>query len=174
MRSRAQRGLVSAMSCGKLTAMLVYVALAVATGPGAHAQSAADADHTMRAMDLRMHALNAARKNLQQLQYHRDDQEADALREIMDADAIVFSAAVKVFTVAFFVKSLKSPEDVRFSQQQFRVVVQLFVDTAGEQLSRVDDNLRRVTAPAPAAEANTIRGAIAELRDFLQPFASAQ
>jgi hypothetical protein len=162
------------MSRRKFAAILMYVALSIASAANAHAQSAADADHTMRAMDLRMRALNASRKNLQQLQYHRDDQEADALREIMDADAIVFSAAVKVFTVAFFVKSLKSREDVRFSQQQFRLVVQLFVDTAGEQLSRVDDNLRRVTAPAPAAEANTIRGAIAELRDFLQPFTTAQ
>jgi hypothetical protein len=154
--------------------MFLYVALGIASAANAHAQSAADADHAMRAMDLRMRALNAARKSLQQLQYHRDDQEADALREIMDADAIVFSAAVKVFTVAFFVKSMKSPADIRFSQQQFGLVVHLFVDTAGEQLSRVDDNLRSVTAPAPAEEANTIRGAIAELRDFLQPFAIAQ
>lgn len=162
------------MSCRRFACLLLYMGLGIAAAAHAHAQSAADADHTMRAMDLRMRALNAARKNLQQLQYHRDDQEADALREIIDADAIVFSAAVKVFTVAFFLKSMKSPVDVRFSQQQFRLVVQLFVDTAGEQLSRVDDNLRSVTAPAPAAEANTIRGAIAELRDFLQPFATAQ
>jgi hypothetical protein len=154
--------------------MLLCVALGVAPAAGVHAQSAADADHTMRAMDLRMRALNAARKNIQQLQYHRVDQEADALREIMDADAIVFSAAVKVFTVAYFVKNMQSPADVRFSQQQFRLVVQLFVDTAGEQLARVDENLRSVTAPASAAEANTVRGATAELRDFLQPFATAQ
>jgi hypothetical protein len=153
---------------------LLSVALGIAPAASVHAQSAADADHTMRAMDLRMRALNAARKNIQQLQYHRVDQEADALREIMDADAIVFSAAVKVFTVAYFLKSMQSPADVRFSQEQFRLVVQLFVDTAGEQLVRVDENLRSVTAPAPAAEANTVRGAIAELRDFLQPFATAQ
>jgi hypothetical protein len=162
------------MSGRKLAVMLLYAVLGIATAANVAAQSAADADHTMRAMDLRMRALNAARKNLQQLQYHRVDQEADALREIMDADAIVFSAAVKVFTVAYFVKSMQSPADVRFSQQQFRLVVQLFVDTAGEQLARVDENLRNVTAPAPAAEANSIRGAIAELRDFLQPFATVQ
>jgi hypothetical protein len=154
--------------------MLLYAVLGIATAASVSAQSAADADHTMRAMDLRMRALNTARKNLQQLQYHRDDPEADALREIMDADAIVFSAAVKVFTVAYFVKSMQSPADVRFSQQQFRLVVQLFVDTAGEQLARVDENLRSVTAPASAAEGNSIRGAIAEMRDFLQPFATVQ
>jgi hypothetical protein len=162
------------MSGRRLGIMLLYAVLGIATAASVSAQSAADADHTMRAMDLRMRALNAARKNLQQLQYHRNDQEADALREIMDADAIVFSAAVKVFTVAYFVKSMQSPADVRFSQQQFRLVVQLFVDTAGEQLARVDENLRNVAAPAPAAEANSIRGAIAELRDFLQPFATVQ
>jgi hypothetical protein len=98
-------------------AMFMYVALSIATVPDAYAQTAADADHTMRAMDLRMRALSAARKNLQQLPYHRDDQEVDALRKIMDAEAIVFSAAVKVFTVAFFLKC-----HVMFGRHRFIVL----------------------------------------------------
>src|ERR1700694_5138505 len=114
-----------------IVAMLLFVALGLATA--ARAQSVADADHTMRAMDLRMRALNTARKNLQQMKYQRDDHEADAVREITDADVIVFAAAVKVFTVAFFVTRLKCPDDVRFSQKQFGSVVKSFVTTADEE-----------------------------------------
>ena len=151
--------------------MILCVALNLATATAARAQSVADADNTMHAMDLRMRALNTARKNLQQLGHYRDDHEADAVREITDADVSVFAAAVKVFTVAFFITGMQCPDDVRFSQKQFRSVVELFVTTADEEISRVNENLSNVAAPAVVAEATKIRDVIVDLREFLKPFA---
>ena len=69
-----------------IAALFLLVALDLVTATAARAQSVADADHTMHAMDLRMRALNTARKNLQQVEYHRDDHEADAARDITDAE----------------------------------------------------------------------------------------
>jgi hypothetical protein len=162
------------MPCRVIAAMILFVALGFATGTSARAQSVADADNALHAMDLRMRALNAARKNLQQMEYHRNDLEADAARDITDADAIVFTAAVKVFTVAFIITGMKSPEDIRFTQKQFGVVVQQFVKTADEQLSRVNENLRSVARPAARAEAVNVRDVIVDLRDFLKPFAAEE
>jgi hypothetical protein len=155
-------------------AMCLAAALALATPIIAPAQSVADADNTMRAMDLRLRALASARKNLQQMTYQRGDSEADAARDVADADNQVFTAAVKVFTVAFFVKSMKSPDDFRFAQQQFRLVVGLFVATADAQLSRVEDDLQKMTAPDAVAEATGVRNVMVDLRDFLKPFAAEQ
>jgi hypothetical protein len=157
-----------------IVAILLYVALDLTNATTARAQSVADADNAMHAMDLRMRALNTARKNLQQLAYHRDDHEADAARDIADADATVFTAAVKVFTVAFIVTGMKCPDDVRFTQKQFGLVVKSFVTTADAELSRVNQNLRNVAASATLAEANNIRDAIVDLRDFLKPFAAEE
>jgi hypothetical protein len=154
-----------------IAAMFLFVALDLATATTARAQSVADADHAMHAMDLRMRALNTARRNLQQMESHRDDHEAEAARDITDADAIVFTAAVKVFTVAYIITGMKCPDDVRFTQKQFALVVESFVATADAQLSRVNANLHNVTAPAALAEAVNIRDVIVELRDFLKPFA---
>jgi len=157
-----------------IAAMFLFVALDLINATTVRAQSVADADHAMRAMDLRMRALNTARKNLQQMDYHRDDHEADAARDISDADAIVFTAAVKVFTVAFIITGMKCPDDVRFAQKQFRLVVESFVTTADAELSRVNANLRNIAAPAAHAEAINIRDVIVDLRDFLKPFAAEE
>ena len=162
------------MSRRMTSAMYLVAALALATPVIAPAQSVADADNTMRAMDLRLRALTSARKNLQQMTYQRGDSEADAARDVADADNQVFTAAVKVFTVAFFVKSMKSPDDFRFAQQQFRLVVGLFVATADAQLSRVEDDLQKMTAPDAVAEATGVRNVMVDLRDFLKPFAAEQ
>jgi len=151
--------------------MVLCVALDLATATAAHAQSVADADHTMRAMDLRMRALNTARKNLQQSGHYRDDHEADAVREITDADVSVFAAAIKVFTVAFFITRMHCPEDVRFSQKQFGSVVESFVTTADEELSRVNESLNNVATPTAVAEATKSRDVIVDLRKLLKPFA---
>jgi hypothetical protein len=155
-----------------IAAVFLLGTLDVTTATAARAQSLADADHTMRAMDLRMRALNSARKSLQQMESHRDDRESDAVREITDADVTVFSDAVKVFTVAFFITGMKCPDDVRFAQQQFGQVVGSFVTTANAQVSRVDENLSHVIAPAARAEANGIRDAMIDLRELLKPFAA--
>ncbi len=162
------------MSRRMIFAMHLLAALALATPIIAPAQSVADADNTMRAMDLRMRALTSHRKNLQQMTYHRGDSAADAARDVADADNQVFTAAVKVFTVAFFVKSMKSPDDFRFAQQQFRLVVGLFVATADVQLPRVEDDLHKMTAPDVVTEASGVRNVIVDLRDFLKPFAAEQ
>jgi len=162
------------MSRRMTSAMYLVAALALATPVSAPAQSVADADNTMRAMDLRLRALTSARKNLQQMTYQRGDSEADAARDVVDADNLAFTAAVKVFTVAFFVKSMKSPDDFRFAQQQFRLVVGLFVATADAQLPRVEDDLKKMTAPDAVAEATGVRNVMVDLRDFLKPFAAEQ
>ncbi|MGO9593689.1 MAG: hypothetical protein ACLQFT_19065 [Steroidobacteraceae bacterium] len=162
------------MTYRMLAAMFLFVALDLATATTARAQSVADADHTMRAMDLRMRALNAARKNLSQMEYHRDDHEADAARDIVDADVIVFAEAVKVFTVAFFVTGMKCPDDARFIQKQFGLVVESFVTTADAELARVNEDLRSIAAPAALAEAINIRDVIVDLRDILKPFAAEE
>jgi hypothetical protein len=162
------------MSRRMIFAMHLLAALALATPIIAPAQSVADADNTMRAMDLRLRSLSSARKNLQQMTYQRGDSEADAARDVVDADNQVFTAAVKVFTVAFFVKSMKSPDDFRFAQQQFRLVVGLFVATADAQLPRVEDDLHKMTAPDIVTEASGVRNVIVDLRDFLKPFAAEQ
>jgi hypothetical protein len=154
-----------------IAAVFLFLALPLATATTARAQSVADADHTMRAMDLRMSALNTARKSLEQMEYHRVDHEADAARDIRDADAVVFSVAVKVFTVAFIVTGMTCPDDVRFTQKQFGLVVESFVTTADAELARVNENLRYVVAPAALAEAVNIRDVIVDLRDLLKPFA---
>jgi hypothetical protein len=155
-----------------IAAMLLCVALDMAAASSARAQTAADAGNTMRAMDLRMRALNTARKNLQQIGSYRDDHEADAARGITDADVRVFADAVKVYTVAFMLTGMKSPDDVRFSQQQFGLVVKLFVATADEELSRVDASLHDITTPGALAEATNSRDLIADMRNFLKPFAA--
>jgi hypothetical protein len=152
----------------------LVAALALAMPVIAPAQSVADADNTMRAMDLRLRALTSARKNLQQMTYQRGDSEADAARDVEDADNQVFAAAVKVFTVAFFLKSMKSPDDLRFAQQQFRLVVGLFVATADAQLPRIEDDLHKMTAPDAVTDASGVRNVTVDLRDFLKPFAAEQ
>jgi hypothetical protein len=157
-----------------IVAVFLTVAFDLATLTGARAQSVADADHTMHAMDLRMRSLNTARKNLQQIGHYRDDHEADAVREITDADVTVFAAAIKVFTVAFFITGMRCPEDVRFSQKQFGSVVELFVSTADEEISRVNENLGNVAAPAAVAEATKSRDVMVDLREFLKPFAAKE
>jgi hypothetical protein len=157
-----------------IAAVLMLVVLAVATATAAHAQTVADAGNTMRAMDLRMRALNTARKTLEQVESHHDDREADAARDIADADVAVFAAAVKVFTVAFMMTGMKSPDDFRFSQQQFGLAVKSFVTTADEELSRVNDKLHDVAAPAALAEAGNIRDVIIDMRNFLKPFAAKE
>jgi hypothetical protein len=157
-----------------LAAMLLCSAVAFATGSVAVAQSIADADNTMRAMDLRLRALTSDRKSLQQMTYQRGDSEAEAARNVVDADNLVFTAALKVFTVAFFLKSMKAPEDFQFAQQQFRLVVGLLVTTADAQLPRVDDALHKITAPDALAEATGVRNVIVDLREFLKPFAAEQ
>jgi hypothetical protein len=162
------------MSRRMTCAIYLVAAFALATPIIAPAQSVADADNAMRAMDLRLRALTSARKNLQQMTYQRGDSEADAARDIVDADNLVFTAAVKVFTVAFFVKSMKSPDDFRFAQQQFRLVVGLFVATADAQLPRVEDDLQKMTAQDAVAEATGVRNVVMDLRDFLKPFAAEQ
>jgi hypothetical protein len=158
------------MAYRMIAVMFLFVALDLATATTARAQNVADADNAMRAMDLRMRALNTGRKNLQQMEHRRDDHEADAARDITDADTIVFTAAVKVFTVAFMITGMKCPDDVRFTQKQFGLVVESFVTTADVELSRVNESLRNVAAPAALAEAVNIRDAIVDLRDFLKPF----
>jgi hypothetical protein len=157
-----------------ITAMLLFVALAVGTVTSARAQTVADAGNTMRAMDLRMRALNTARKNLQQLESHRDDHEADAARDIADADVRVFADAVKVFTVAFMMTGMKCPDDVRFSQQQFGLAVKSFITTADEELSRVNDKLHDVATPGAVAEAVNIRDVVVDMQNFLRPFAAPE
>ena len=156
----------------RMTAALwALMAINLASTTPVRAQSVADADHAMHAIDLRMRALNAAGKNLRKMQLHRDDHEADAVRDIADADVNVFGAAIKVFTVAFILTGMKCPDDVRFTQKQFGLVANLFVTTADAELSRVNEDLHNVVAPAALAEAGTIRDVILDLRDFLKPFA---
>jgi hypothetical protein len=155
-------------------AIHLVAALALAMPVIAPAQSVADADNAMRAMDLRLRALTSARKNLQQMTYQRGDSEADAARDVVDADNQVFTAAVKVFTVAFFVKSMKARDDFRLAQQQFRLVVGLFVATTEAQLPRVEDDLHKMTAPDVTTEATGVRNVMVDLRDFLKPFAAEQ
>jgi len=156
----------------KLVGVFLLAALELAAATPPRAQGVADVDNAMRAMQLRMRALNTSRKNLQQMEIHRNDLEADAARDVTDADSIVFTAAVKVFTVAFIMTGMKSPEDFRFTQKQFRLVIQQLVTTADAQLARINESLRNVATPAARAEAVNIHDAIVDLRDFLKPFAA--
>jgi uncharacterized protein HemX len=154
-----------------IAAALLLPALALGTATAVYAQSVADVDNALHAMELRMRAITAARKNLQQMEHSRHDLEGDAARDITDAETNVFTDAVKVFTVAYIVTGMKCPEDLRFAQKQFGSVVASFVTTADTELSRIDDNLRNVAAPAAHAEAVNLRDLIVDLRDFLKPFA---
>jgi hypothetical protein len=156
-----------------ITGLTLALALHFAASDCARAQSAADAAHAMRAMDLRMRALNAARKSLQQLASQLTDREAQAARDITDADTAVFADAVKVYTVAFFLSAVKCPQDERLAQRQFGSVVAAFVTDADAQLSRVNASLADMAAPAALAEAMHIRDVMLDLRQFLQPFATA-
>src|SRR5665213_3817572 len=160
------------MSHKMIAPMLLLAALGLASATAAHSQSVFDANNTMLAIDMRMRAINAARKNLQQRNPHQTDRETDAVRDVTDAGTDVVTAAVKVFTVAFMLTGVKCPEDLRFTQKQFRSVVGLFVTTADTELSRVNENLHNVTTSATLAEAVKIRDAMVELRDFLKPFAA--
>src|SRR5665213_960459 len=89
------------MSHKMIAPMLLLAALGLASATAAHSQSVSDANNTMLAMDMRMRAINAARKNLQQRYPHQTDRETDAVRDVTDAGTDVVTAAVKVFTVAF-------------------------------------------------------------------------
>jgi hypothetical protein len=161
------------MAYRMIAAMLLWVALGVADPSPAHAQTVADAGNTLHAMNLRMRALNTARKQLEQIELHREDREADAARDITDADVRVFAEALKVYTVAFMLTGMKCPEDMSFAQQQFGVVVKSFVTTADEELPRVNENLHDVATPAAVAEASSIRDVIVDMRNFLKPFAAS-
>jgi hypothetical protein len=158
----------------KLAGVFLLAALELAAIATPRAQGVGDVDNAMRAMQLRMRALNTSRKNLQQMEYHRDDHEADAAREISDADTIVFTSAVKVFTVGFILRGMKSPEDLHFAQEQFRVVVSSFITTADEELTRVNDNLHDIARAPALAEATNIRDLMVDLRDFLKPFVAKE
>lgn len=153
-------------------ATVLLVALGLIGAATVHAQNVADVDNAMHALDLRMRALNAARKKLLLLEHQRHDHEADAVRDIADAETRVFTDGVKVFTVAFLVTGMKCPEDLRFTQKQFGVVVDSFVTTADAELTVINDALTSVTAPSAIAEATSIRDVIVDLRDFLKPFAA--
>jgi hypothetical protein len=157
-----------------IAAMLLLAVLAVASASSARAQTVSDAGNTMRAMTLRMRALNSARKQLQQIESHRDDREADATRDITDADVRVFAEALKVYTVAFMLTGMKCPEDVGFAQQQFGLVVKAFVTTADEELPRLNENLHDVATPGALTEADNIRDVIVDMRNFLKPFATRE
>lgn len=157
-----------------MAATIVLAALELATVATAHAQSIADLDHTMRAMQLRMRALNTARKSLEKIETHRDDHEEDAAHSITDADVVVFSAAVKVFTVAYIANGIKCPDDFRFAQKQFGLIVKSFETTADEQLTLVNASIAGVATPAALLEATTIRDAVVDLRDLLKPFATEE
>ena len=152
------------------TILLIGLGLIGASIVGA--QSVADVDNTMHALDLRMRALNAARKKLLLLEHLRHDHEADTVRDITDAETTVFTEGIKVFTVAFIVTGMKSPDDLRFTQKQFGLVVDSFVTTADAELVRIDAALGGIAAPAALAEATTIRDVIVDLRDILKPFAA--
>jgi hypothetical protein len=153
---------------------ILLVALELAAGTAARAQSVADLDHAMRAMQLRMRALNTTRKSLQQIETHRDDRDENAVRNITDADVVVFSAAVKVFTVAYIASGMKCPDDLSFSQRQFGLVVKSFVTTADEELATINTNLRDIAGPSAVAEATNIRDTVVDLRDLLKPFAGEE
>ena len=160
------------MQLRMIAATALLIALDVAAATSACAQNVADADNAMHAMDLRMRALVTARKSLQQIESLRHDPEADAVRDITDAETSVFSEAVKVFTVAFIVTGIKCPDDLRFTQQQFVLVAKSFVATADTEVARINQNLPNIAATAAYAEAVNIRNLIVDLRDLLKPFAS--
>jgi hypothetical protein len=69
---------------------------------------------------------------------------------------------------------MQCPDDVRFSQQQFGSVVASFVTTADEELSRVNQNLRSIAAPAAVVEATRSRDVMVDLRELLKPFAAQE
>jgi hypothetical protein len=155
----------------KLPSTLSSMTLILLTAIPAYAQSVSDLDHLPRALDLRMRALNIARKNLEQVDESREAQEREAVRSVIDADVLVFSAAVKVFTVAYIARGLKNPEDFRYAQMQFRATVKSFVSTADEELESLDASRANIATSAALVEAKNIRDTVADLRDFLKPFA---
>jgi hypothetical protein len=156
----------------RIGAAILLLALALMSATLVRAQSVGDVDNAMHALDLRMRALNAGRKKLLLMEHLRCDHEADAARDITDAEIRVFTDAVKVFTVAFIVTSMKSPDDLRFTQKQFGLVVDSFVTTADAELPLIDEALSSIAAPAARTEATNIRDVIVDLRDFLRPFAA--
>ena len=156
----------------KIGATILLIGLGLLGPTIVRAQSVADVDNAMHALDLRMRALNAARKKLLLLEHLRHDHEADAARDVTDAETTVFTEGIKVFTVAFIVTGMKSPDDLRFTQKQFGLVVDSFVTTADAELARIDPALAGIAAPAALAEATNIRDVIVDLRDFLKPFAA--
>jgi hypothetical protein len=155
-----------------IAATILLIGLGLIGATTVRAQSVADVDNAMHALDLRMRALNMARKKLLLIEHLRHDHEADAARDIADAEFTVFTDGVKVFTVAFIVTGVKCPDDLRFTQRQFRLVADSFVTTADAQLPLIDAALGSVAAPAALAEATNIRDLIIDLRDFLKPFAA--
>jgi hypothetical protein len=160
-----------AMMQRALASTLLLMTLTFATASAVYAQSVSDLEHLPRALDLRMRALNISRKNLEQIDASHETQERDAVRSVIDADVVVFSAGVKVFTVAYIARGLKNPEDFRFAQAQFRTTVKSFVTTADEELQLLDASLANIATSAALVEAKNIRDTVAELRDFLKPFA---
>ena len=158
----------------KIEASLLLMGLGLISAAQVRAQSVGDVDNAMHALDLRMRDLNAARKKLLLMEHQQHNHEADAVRDVTDAETTVFTEGVKVFTVAFMVTGMKSPDDLRFTQKQFGSVVDSFVTTADAELPLIDDALGRIVAPAARAEATNVRDVIVDLRDFLKPFAARQ
>jgi hypothetical protein len=157
-----------------IAATILLVAFELVTTTSVCAQSVADLDHTMRAMKLRMTALNTARKNLEQIEIRAADHEQSAVRNITDADVAVFSSAVKVFTVAFIASGMQCPDDIAFTQKQFGLIAKSLVKTADEELTQLNANLTNIAAPAALLEATNIRDAVVDLRDILKPFAAEE
>jgi hypothetical protein len=153
-------------------ATILLLGLGLISATTVRAQSVADVDNAMHALDLRMRALNTARKKLSLLEHQSHDQEADAVRDIAEAESRVFTDGVKVFTVAFLLTGMKCPDDSHFTQKQFGLVVDSFVTTADAELALINGALGSVKAPPALVEATSIRDVIVDLRDFLKPFAA--
>jgi hypothetical protein len=149
---------------------LLLISLSLGAMTAVRAQSLADLDHLPRALDLRLRALNIARRNLEQLT--PTNPERAVVAGVIDADVAVFAEGVKVFTVAYIARGLKNPEDFRFAQTQFRSTVKAFISTADEKLQVLDSGLGNIATPDALGQARTIRDAVADLRDFLKPFAA--
>ena len=139
----------------------------------AHAQSMADFDRITKTLELRIRALDASIRNVHQMEYHRDDLEANVAGYIVDEADRVIASAGEVLTVGFIAKGMRCPDDFRYAQGHFALVAGSFITTVDGNLEAVNRNLRSVTAPASLAEATKIRDLIVELRGIVKPFAKS-
>jgi signal recognition particle subunit SEC65 len=137
----------------------------------APAQSIADVQHALAALEPRVKQLDTADRNLGQMESALNNIERDALNRVLSAKSNFYVAVDEARSIARILVNMTSPEDTRYVRSEFRESIRFVTETTRTDLERVNFYLTQLTTPAVMAEATKIRDLMIEIRDILKSFA---